>query len=249
MNGHFPSKNGQKRQFFGQNLNFFAFSQAVEDPPPPILRVLDANKQVVGTHRSGKHNLQHPYAPKFPVFHGKNGKKWLLFGQKLSFSASDKQLKTPRPILRVLDANKQVLERDRSRKHNLQHTFFMKKRPRMAVFGQKLSFSASDKHLKTPPPPISRVLDAKEQVLGRHTSGKHNLQHAYAPTFVIFHEKNGQEWPFFWSKIEFFGARQAFEDPPSHFAGAGCKKAGCKGTQMTKTQFAASVCTKTSHFS
>ena len=46
----------------------------------------------------------------------------------------------------------QVLERDISRKHNLQHTFFMKKRPRMAVFGQKLSFSASDKHLKTPPP-------------------------------------------------------------------------------------------------
>ena len=112
----------------------------------------NGEKTVVGTHRSGKHNLQHPYAPKFPIFHEKNGKKWPLFGQKLSFSASDKQLKTPRPILRVLDAKKQVLERDRSRKHNLQHTFFMKKRPRMAVFGQKLSFSASDKHLKTPPP-------------------------------------------------------------------------------------------------
>ena len=149
---HLPSKIGQKRQFFGQKLNFFAFSQAVEDPPPPILRVLDAKKQVVGTHRSGKHNLQHPYAPKFPIFHEKTGKKWPLFGQKLSFSASDRQLKPPRPILRVLDAKKQVLERDRSRKHNLQHTFFMKKRPRMAVFGQKLSFSASDKHLKTPPP-------------------------------------------------------------------------------------------------
>ena len=52
-----------------------------------------------------------------------------------------------------------------------------------------------------------------------------------------------------WSKIEFFGARQAFEDPPPHFEGAGCEKAGCKGTQTTKTQFAASVCTKTSHFS
>ena len=148
---HFPSKIGQKRKFFGQKLNFFAFSQAVKDSPP-ISRVLDAKKQGVGTHRSGKHNLQHPYAPKFPNFHEKNGKKWPLFGQKLSFSASDKQLKTPRPILRVLDAKKQVLERDRSHKHNLQHTFFMKKRPRMAVFGQKLSFSASDKHLKTPPP-------------------------------------------------------------------------------------------------
>ena len=178
----------------------------------------------------------------------KNGKRWPLFGQKLSFSASDRQLKTPRPILRVLDAKKQVLERDRSRKHNLQHTFFMKKRPRMAVFGQKLSFSASDKHLKTPPP-FSRVLDAKEQVLGRHRSRRHNLQHAYAPTFVIFHEKKRPRMAAFWSKIEFCGARQAFEDPPPHFEGAGCEKAGCKGTRTTKTQFAASVCTKTSHFS
>ena len=201
---HFPSEIGQKRQFFGQT------------PPPPILRVLEAKKQVVGTHRSGKHNLQHPYAPKFPIFHEKNGKKWPLFGHKLSFSASDRQLKTPRPILRVLDAKKQVLERDRSRKQNLQHTFFMKKRPRMAVFGQKMSFSASDKHLKTPPP-ILRVLDVKKQVLGRHRSRKHNLQHAYAPTFVIFHEKKRPRMAVFWSKTEFFGARQAFEDPPPPF--------------------------------
>ena len=99
-------------------------------------------QKVVGTHRSGRQNLQHPYAPKFPIFHGKNGKKWPLFGQQLSFSASDKQLKTPRPILRVLDAKKQVLERHRSRKHNLQHTFFIKKRPRMAVFGQKKTLLA-----------------------------------------------------------------------------------------------------------
>ena len=102
--------------------------------------------------RVGAHNLQHPYAPKRPVFDEKNGNKWPLFGQKFIFSASDKQLKFPRPILRVLDAKKQVLETDRSPKHNLQHTFFMKKRPTMAVFGRKLSSSASDKHLKTPPP-------------------------------------------------------------------------------------------------
>ena len=43
---------------------FFGLRQAVEDCPP-ILRVLDAKKQIVGTHRSRKHNLQHPYAPKF----------------------------------------------------------------------------------------------------------------------------------------------------------------------------------------
>ena len=53
----------------------FGLRQAVEDCPP-ILRVLDAKKQIAGTHRSRKHNLQHPYAPKFAVFHEKNGHKW-----------------------------------------------------------------------------------------------------------------------------------------------------------------------------
>ena len=49
---------------------FFGLRQAVEDCPP-ILRVLDTKKQIVGTHRSRKHNLQHPYAPKYAVFHEK----------------------------------------------------------------------------------------------------------------------------------------------------------------------------------
>ena len=154
--------------------------------PPPISRVLDAKKQVVGTHRSGKHNFSIHMHQKFPFFMKQNGKKCPLFGQKLSFSASDKQLKTPRPILRVLDAKEQVPERDRSRKHNLQHTFVMKKRPRMAAFGQKLSFSASDKHLKTPPP---------------------------------------------------------------YFEDSGCKRAGSRQTQITKTQFGACICTNICHFS
>ena len=61
------------------------------------------------------------------------------------------------------------------------------------------------------------VLDAKKQVLGRHRSRKHNLQHAYAPTFIIFHEKKRPRMAVFWSKIEFFGARQAFEDLPPPF--------------------------------
>ena len=49
---------------------------------------------------------------------------------------------------------------------------------------------ASDKKLKTPFP-ILRVLDTKKQVVGAYVSQKRNLQHAYAPTFAIFHEKNG----------------------------------------------------------
>ena len=68
-NGHFLVK---KKFFFG-------LRQAVEDCPP-IFRVLDTKKQIVGTHRSRKHNLQHPYAPKFAVFHEKNGHKWPFSG-------------------------------------------------------------------------------------------------------------------------------------------------------------------------
>ena len=47
---------------------------------PPILRSLDAKKQIVGTHRSRKHNLQHPYEPNFPFF-----MKWPFFCQILIF--------------------------------------------------------------------------------------------------------------------------------------------------------------------
>ena len=35
---------------------------------------------------------------KLPFFMEKNGKKWPLFGEKLCFSASDKQLKTSPPL-------------------------------------------------------------------------------------------------------------------------------------------------------
>ena len=66
-------------------------------PHGPILRVLDPKKQVVEAYRSRKQHLQHPCAPKFAIFHGKNGQKWPLFGQKLGFLASDQQLKPPPP--------------------------------------------------------------------------------------------------------------------------------------------------------
>ena len=43
----------------------------------------------------------------------------------------------------------------------------------------------------------------------------------------------------FWSKIEFFGFRQAIENPPPYFQGAGCKKAGSRERKITKNQFTA----------
>ena len=85
----------------------------------PILRALDAKKQIVGTHRSRKHNLQHPYAPKYAIFH-ENRPKMALFLSNIDFLALYKQLKDPPPpILRVLDAKKQVVVTQRSRKHIL----------------------------------------------------------------------------------------------------------------------------------
>ena len=135
----FVPKLAKKGSFLVKNLIFFAFSQAVEDLPP-ILRVLDASKKVVGTHRSGKHNLQHPYAPKFPIFHEKNGKKWPLFGQQLSSSASDKQLKTPRPILRVLDAKKKGSRETQITKTQFTAYVFHEKTAKNGRFWSKIEF-------------------------------------------------------------------------------------------------------------
>ena len=58
---------------FWSNIEFFGARQAFEDPPP-ILRVLDAKRQVVRAHRRQKHNLQHLYVPKPPIFHEKSAK-------------------------------------------------------------------------------------------------------------------------------------------------------------------------------
>ena len=53
-----------------------------------------------------------------------------------------------------------------------------------------------------------------------------------------------------WSKIEYFGLRQAVaEPPPPHFEGAGCKKACCVDTPISQTQFTAFLCPKICHFS
>ena len=163
---------------------FFGPRQAAEDCPP-ILRVLDAKKQIIGTHRSCKHNLQHPYAPKCAIFHQKNGQQWPFFGQKLGFLGS---------------------------------------------------------------PPFLRALDAKKQIVGTHRSRKHNLQHPYAPKYAIFHEKTAKNGLFL-SNIDFLALYKQLKDPPPHFEGAGCKKASCGHTKITKTHFVASVCTTICRFS
>ena len=60
----------------------------------PILRALDARKQIVGTHRSRKHNLQHPYAPNYAIFH-ENRPKMAFLLSNINFLALYKQLKHP----------------------------------------------------------------------------------------------------------------------------------------------------------
>ena len=62
-----------------------------------------------------------------PFFMGKNGTKCPLFGEKLCFLASAKQLKTSPPLfLRVLDAKRHVVWGHRSPKHNLHHANYLK---------------------------------------------------------------------------------------------------------------------------
>ena len=171
------------------------------------------------------------------------------FWSKIEFFGFRQAIENPPPYFEGAGCKKAGSRERQITKTQFTAYIFHEKTAKNGRFWSKTEFFGLRQAFEDPPPPISRVLDAKEQVLGRHRSRKRNLQHAYAPTFVIFHEKKRPRMAVFWSKIEFFGARQAFEDPPSHFEGAGCEKAGCKGTQTTKTQFAASVCTKTSHFS
>ena len=70
-------------EFFSQKLSFW--------PEASSLRVRDVKKQVVWTHTSRKHNLQHPCAPKSAIFHQKSAKnghflsKIVFFGQKIPF--------------------------------------------------------------------------------------------------------------------------------------------------------------------
>ena len=53
--------------------------------------------------------------------------------------------------------------------------------------------------------------------------------------------KKRQKMAALWSTIEFFGLRQTIENPPPYFEGVGCKKAGSRETQITKTQFTAYI--------
>ena len=79
-------------------------------------------------------------------------------------------------------------------------------------FGQKLSFLASDKRLKT-----------------------------------IFIPKSAKKGSFLVKNLIFFAFSQAVEDFPPILRVLDAK--GCRHTQIRKTQFTASICTKISHFS
>ena len=88
--------------------------------------MLDANKQVVGAHRSQKRNLQHAYAPKFAIFHGKKRHKIAAFWCKIVFFGLSQAVEDlPTPILKVLDPKKYVVWGHRSPKHNLQHANYL----------------------------------------------------------------------------------------------------------------------------
>ena len=66
-------------------IEYFGLRQAVAEPPPAILRVLDAKKHAVWTHRFPKHNLQHSYAPKSAIFQQNRRKIAIFFIKNCSF--------------------------------------------------------------------------------------------------------------------------------------------------------------------
>ena len=76
---------------------YFGLRQAVAEPAPPILRVLDAKKHAVWTHRLPKHNLQHSYAPKSAIFQ-QNRRKIAIFLSNFFFSLKQAAEPAPLPI-------------------------------------------------------------------------------------------------------------------------------------------------------
>ena len=76
---------------------YFGLRQAVAEPAPPILRVLDAKKHAVWTHRLPKHNLQHSYAPKSAIFQ-QNRRKIAIFLSNFFFSLKQAAEPPPLPI-------------------------------------------------------------------------------------------------------------------------------------------------------
>ena len=66
-----------KRAVSWSKIEYFGLRQAIAEPPP-IFRVLDAQKHAVWTHRLPKHNLQHSDAPKSAIFQ-QNRRKIAIF--------------------------------------------------------------------------------------------------------------------------------------------------------------------------
>ena len=120
--------------------------------------------------------------------------------------------------------------------------FFMKKTAKNGrFFRQKIQFFGFRQAMENPPPYFEGAGCKKAGSRERHITKTQF-------TAYIFNEKTAKNGRL-WSKIEFFGLRQAFEDPPPYFEGAGCEKAGFRQTEITKTQFTACVCTNICHFS
>ena len=189
---------------------FFGLRQAVEDCPH-ILRVLDTKKQIVGTHRSRKHNLQHPYAPKFAVFHEKKRPQMALFWSHIDFFGFVQAVEGSPPYFE--DAGCKIASCMHARTTKAQSTasvctkicyFSWKNCQKWPFLGQKLSILASDRQLQSPPPPILRVLDAKKHAVWTHRLPKHNLQHSYATKSAIFQQNRRKIAIFFIKNCLFF---------------------------------------------
>ena len=189
---------------------FFGLRQAVEDCPP-ILRVPDAKKQIVGTHRSRKHNLKHPYAPKFAVFHEKNGQKWPSSGHILIFFGFVQAVERFPPYFEGAGCKRASCMHARTTKAQSTASvctkicyFSWKNCQKWPFLGQKLSILASDRQLQSPPPPHFEGAGCKKKhAVWTHRLPKRNLQHSYAPKSAIF-QRNRRKKAIFLSKIVCF---------------------------------------------
>ena len=132
--GGFLSGIGQDSlSVFSQKMSFW--------PEASSLRVRDVQRQVVWTHTSRQHTLQHPYAPKSAIFHQSSATNGHVLS-KLSFLAKGYQFGAqisvywvwvvrwcPRyPILRALDSKEDVLHAIEAISHLFQGNRHQKKK-------------------------------------------------------------------------------------------------------------------------
>ena len=102
--------------------------------------------------------------------------------------------------------------------------FFLKNGHKWPFFGLKLSFSASDKQLKTQPPYYEGAGCRKKGCRGTQTTNA-RFTASVGSKICHFSGNTGQKWLFCAQKLSVVASDKQLNPPPPYSEGAGYKKA------------------------